>query len=172
MEEKIAWLFIEMFPLCSKLYKIYQHFFLNKKIIDWIYSSYELFMKRKSLTSDGQQFHQYQQKSTNTSQLKPLNTNRTTTYIYTSQQKKRYKYFFFRYIFMLKPKQLLIIIYVNVCVKRVYPHKANNNILFALRKLQKVNLQSHDGVCDDRIRHLNHLRSLIVQSTKVNNLPF
>ena len=31
---------------------------------------------------------------------------------------------------MLKPKQLCIIIYVNVCMKRVYPHKANNNILF------------------------------------------
>jgi len=30
---------------------------------------------------------------------------------------------------MLKPKQLFIIIYVNVCMKRVYPHKANNNIL-------------------------------------------
>jgi hypothetical protein len=26
---------------------------------------------------------------------------------------------------MLKPKQLFIIIYVNVCVKRVYPHKTN-----------------------------------------------
>ena len=31
---------------------------------------------------------------------------------------------------MLKPKQLFIIIYVNVCMKRVYLHKANNNILF------------------------------------------
>ena len=30
---------------------------------------------------------------------------------------------------MLKPKQLCIIIYVNVCMKHVYPHKANNNIL-------------------------------------------
>jgi hypothetical protein len=27
---------------------------------------------------------------------------------------------------MLKPKQLFIIIYVNVYVKRVYPHKAKN----------------------------------------------
>jgi hypothetical protein len=36
----------------------------------------------------------------------------------------------FKYIFMLKPKQLFIIIYVNVCVKRVYPHKTNNNVLF------------------------------------------
>ena len=31
---------------------------------------------------------------------------------------------------MLKPEQLFIVIYVNVFVKRVYPHKANNNILF------------------------------------------
>ena len=31
---------------------------------------------------------------------------------------------------MLKPKQLFVIIYVNACVKGVYPHKANNNILF------------------------------------------
>jgi len=30
---------------------------------------------------------------------------------------------------MLKPKQLFIIIYVNVCVKRVPPHKTNNNIV-------------------------------------------
>jgi hypothetical protein len=36
----------------------------------------------------------------------------------------------------------------------------------------KVNFLSHDRVCDDRIRHLNHLRPLIVLSTKVNNLPF
>jgi len=28
-------------------------------------------------------------------------------------------------MFMLKPKQLFIIIYVNVCVKRVYPHKVD-----------------------------------------------
>jgi len=27
-------------------------------------------------------------------------------------------------------KHLFIIIYVNGCVKRVYPHKTNNNILF------------------------------------------
>ena len=31
-----------------------------------------------------------------------------------------------KYIFMLKPKQLFIIIYVNVCLKRVYPHKTKN----------------------------------------------
>jgi hypothetical protein len=52
---------------------------------------------------------------------------------YTSQQKKRYKDFF-KYIFMLKPKQLFIIIYVNVCVKRVYPHKTNNTMIeFAMK---------------------------------------
>ena len=72
---------------------------------------------------------------------------------------------------MLKPKQLFIIIYVNVCVKRVYPYKTNNNILFRYGTC-KVNFPSHDRVCDDRIGHLNHLRSLIVLSTKVNNLPF
>jgi hypothetical protein len=37
---------------------------------------------------------------------------------------------FFKYICMLKPKQLFIIMFVNVCVKRVYPHKTINNILF------------------------------------------
>ena len=36
----------------------------------------------------------------------------------------------FKYICMLKPKQLFIILYVNVCVKRAYPHKTINNILF------------------------------------------
>jgi hypothetical protein len=54
--------------------------------------------------------------------------------LYTSQQKKRYKHFF-KYIFMLKPKQLFIIIYVNVCVKCVYPHETNNNILFRIGKI-------------------------------------
>ena len=34
---------------------------------------------------------------------------------------------------MLRPKQLFIIIYVNVCVMRVYPHKTNN-ILFRYEK--------------------------------------
>ena len=34
---------------------------------------------------------------------------------------------------MLKPKQLFI--YVNVCVKHVYPHKTNNNILFRCGKI-------------------------------------
>jgi hypothetical protein len=36
---------------------------------------------------------------------------------------------------MLKPKQLFIIIYVNVCVKCVYPHETNNNILFRIGKI-------------------------------------
>ena len=73
---------------------------------------------------------------------------------------------------MLKPQQLFIIIYVNVCVKRVYLHKRNNNIMFRNWKISKSKLSSHDPVCDDRIRHLNHLRSLIVLSTKVTNFPF
>ena len=67
----------------------------------------------------------------------------------------------FKYIFMLKQKQIVIIIYVNVCVKRVYPHKTNNNTLFRTGKFRNVNVPSHDRVCDDRIRHLNHMRSLI-----------
>ena len=36
---------------------------------------------------------------------------------------------------MLNPKQLFIIICVNVRVKRVYPYKTNNNILFRYRKI-------------------------------------
>ena len=35
---------------------------------------------------------------------------------------------------MLKPKQLFIILYLNVRVKRVSPHKINNNILFRYGK--------------------------------------
>jgi hypothetical protein len=38
---------------------------------------------------------------------------------------------------MLKPKQLFIIIYVNVCVKRVYPQQTNNNILFRYGNIQE-----------------------------------
>ncbi len=40
---------------------------------------------------------------------------------------------------MLKPKQLFIFIYVNVCVKRVYPHKANSKILFRYRNIPESN---------------------------------
>ena len=72
---------------------------------------------------------------------------------------------------MLKPNPLFIIIYVNVCVKRAYPHKTNNNILFRYGKIPESKF-SHDRVCDDRIRHLYHLQSLIVLSKKVDNLPF
>ena len=36
---------------------------------------------------------------------------------------------------MLKPKQVFIILYVNACVKRFYPHNANNNILFRYGKI-------------------------------------
>jgi hypothetical protein len=46
-------------------------------------------------------------------------------------------HFFVKYIFMLKPKQLFIIIYNNVCVKRVYSHKTNNNIIFRYGKIPK-----------------------------------
>jgi hypothetical protein len=46
-----------------------------------------------------------------------------------------------------------------VCRRRIYSGKS----IF----------HSHNRVCDDRIRHLNHPRSsLIVLSTKVKNLPF
>ena len=38
------------------------------------------------------------------------------------------------------------------------------------RNNYKIKYQNR--VCDDRIMHLNHLRSLIVLSIKVNNLPF
>jgi hypothetical protein len=128
---------------------------------------------------------------------------------------------YFKYVFMLKPKQLFIIIYINVFEKCAYPHKTNNDILFryANRSItswlvyltarlaatilnatqvvygqypQYVSLDvvtshaiCHYGIChssylfvedesfcDYGIMHLNHQRSLIVLSTKVNNLPF
>jgi hypothetical protein len=50
---------------------------------------------------------------------------------------------------MLKPKQLFIIIYANVCVKRVYPHKINNNILFRYGKIPESQFPSHDRVRND-----------------------
>ena len=53
---------------------------------------------------------------------------------YTNQKEET---IFSKYIFMLKPKQFFIIIYSNVCGKRVYPHKANNNILLRYRKNQE-----------------------------------
>jgi len=60
-----------------------------------------------------------------------IKCNTVETFIYTSQQKKRYKVFF-KYIFILKPKQLFINIYVNIYVS---PHKTNNNILFRYGKI-------------------------------------
>ena len=36
---------------------------------------------------------------------------------------------------MLKPKQLFMTICVNAFVKRVYPHKTNNSILFRYGKI-------------------------------------
>ena len=54
---------------------------------------------------------------------------------YTNQKEET---IFSKYIFMLKPKQLFIIIYINVCVKRVYPHKTNNNILFRYGKIPEI----------------------------------
>jgi hypothetical protein len=69
---------------------------------------------------------------------------------------------FLNYMFMLKPKQLFIVIYVNVCTKQTIKCRSVTEIF------RKVNFPSHE----DRIRHLNHLRSLIVLSSKVNNLPF
>ena len=61
------------------------------------------------------------------------------------------RYFFEIYIYV-KTK---ININFNVCVKRIYPHKTNNNILFATKKSEKSIFRP---VCDDRIRHLNHMR--------------
>jgi hypothetical protein len=51
--------------------------------------------------------------------------------------KETIKWFKKIYIFMLTPKLLFVIIYVNVCVKRAYPHKTNNNILFRHGKIQE-----------------------------------
>ena len=39
-------------------------------------------------------------------------------------------------------------------------------------KFRTVNFASHDRVCDNRIKHLIRLWSLIVLSIKVSNLPF
>ena len=47
---------------------------------------------------------------------------------------------FLKYIVMLKPKQFFIIIYINICVKRVYPHKAYTNILFRYGKIPETKL--------------------------------
>ena len=69
---------------------------------------------------------------------------------------------------MLKPQQLFIIIYVNVCVKRVYPHTKKPptktiTSCSAKKTNMKVNFSSHDR---------DHLRSLIVLSTEVINFSF
>lgn len=63
--------------------------------------------------------------------LKMQNTNFSIYHqnTYTSQQRKRHKDVF-KYVFMLKPYELFIVIYANDCVKRSYPHKTNNNIFF------------------------------------------
>jgi hypothetical protein len=55
-----------------------------------------------------------------------------------SHSKETIQKVFVKYIFMLKPKQLFIIIYVNACVKRVYPQQTNNNILFRYGNIQEL----------------------------------
>ena len=82
------------------------------------------------------------------------------TLIYILVNKRINTKTFFKYIFMLNPKQLFIIIYVNVIWQTITSCSVTE-------KFRKVNLPSHD-----RIRHLNYMRSLTVLSTKVNNLPF
>ena len=71
---------------------------------------------------------------------------------------------------MLKPKQLFIIIYVNVFMKRVYPHKTNSSILFRYENIPES--QFSVPWSSLRFRNVNHLRAIIVLSTKVNNLSF
>jgi len=46
---------------------------------------------------------------------------------------------------MLKPKQLFIIIYVNVCVERVYPHKTKNHIypVYQVKLYSRTNTSSY-----------------------------
>jgi hypothetical protein len=56
-------------------------------------------------------------------------------HVYILVNKRSDTKIFLKYIFMLKPKQLFIIIYINVCVKRVYLHKTNNSILFRYGKI-------------------------------------
>ena len=85
--------------------------------------------------------------------------------IYTSQHKKRYKDIFEIYVYA--QTKTIVYYHLRQCV-----HKTNNKIPFVTEKFWKGNFPSHDWVFDDRIRHLNHLRSLIVLSSKVNNLPF
>jgi hypothetical protein len=91
--------------------------------------------------------------------------------LYTSQQKKRYKHFF-QIHYYVKPKQLLIIIYVNICVKRVYPHEAKNNILFRIGKIP----ESQFSVPWSSLRWSNYtFKSPAVINcavSKENNLPF
>ena len=79
-------------------------------------------------------------------------------------------------------KYIYIFIYIYVKTKTIvyYPLRQRSRKTFAflltkqkitscsvMEKFRWVNYPS----CD-RIRHLNHIRSLIVLSTKVNNLPF
>jgi hypothetical protein len=85
--------------------------------------------------------------------------------IYTSQQKKRYKDIFEIY-FNAKTK-IIVYYHLRQCV-----HKTNNRIPFRYGKIPESQFPSHDWIFDDRITHLNQLRSLIVLSSKVNNLPF
>jgi hypothetical protein len=45
---------------------------------------------------------------------------------------------FLKYIFMLKPKQLFIIIYVNVSMKRVYRYKTHSSLNHTHRSLTVI----------------------------------
>ena len=89
---------------------------------------------------------------------------------YTSQQKKRYKYFF-EISFHVKTKTIFFLSFTSMFAWNAFILTKQTITSYSVtEKSRKVNF--HDRVCDDRIRHLNHLWSLIVLSTKVNNLPF
>ena len=75
---------------------------------------------------------------------------------YTSQQKTIQRY---KKTAMLKPKQLFIIMFAWNAF--IFTKQTITPFSFT-EKFRKDNFSSHGRVCDDRIRHLNHMRSFIV----------
>jgi len=92
---------------------------------------------------------------------------------YTSQYTKETIQSFFLNIFLCQNQHNCLLSFTSMFAWNTFILTKQTITSCSVTEIfRKVNFPSHDRVCDDRFRHLNHLRSLIVLPTKVNKLPF
>jgi hypothetical protein len=98
---------------------------------------------------------------------------RSKTFNILVNQRNATKTFFMKIYFYVQTKNNCLLTFTSMFAWNAFIlTKQTITSCSITEKFRKVNIPSHDRVCDYRIRHLNHLQSSIVLSTKVNNLPF